>query len=52
MNKPILHQHPCADKCTDFNDEQCKSCLVQQPETTIGQMIDEAFNEVFGEDGE
>jgi len=47
-----LTQHPCADKCTDFKEEQCKNCLVQQPELTIGQVIDEAFMEVFGEDGE
>ena len=47
-----LTQHPCANKCTNFKDEQCKNCLVQQPELTIGQVIDDAFNELFGEDGE
>nr|WP_314341425.1 hypothetical protein [Acinetobacter guillouiae] len=25
-----LPQHPCANKCTDFKGEQCKSCLVQE----------------------
>ncbi|WP_309170266.1 hypothetical protein [Acinetobacter bereziniae] len=30
MNKPNLPQHPCANKCTDFKDEQCKTCLVQE----------------------
>ena len=44
-----LTQHPCADKCTEFKEEQCKTCLVQQPELTIGQVIDDAFDELFGE---
>lgn len=24
-----LPQHPCANKCTDFKEEQCGHCLVQ-----------------------
>lgn len=28
--KPNLPQHPCANKCTEFKDEQCKTCLVQE----------------------
>ncbi len=24
-----LPQHPCANKCTDFKEEQCRHCLVQ-----------------------
>ena len=28
--KSNLPQHPCANKCTEFKDEQCKTCLVQE----------------------
>lgn len=24
-----LAQHPCKNKCTDFKEEQCNTCLVQ-----------------------
>lgn len=24
-----LSQHPCANKCTDYKEEQCKTCLIQ-----------------------
>ncbi len=27
--KPNISKHPCAGKCTEFKDEQCKTCLVQ-----------------------
>ncbi len=26
------NKHPCANKCTDFKDEQCKTCLVKEQE--------------------
>ena len=29
MNKTNLTQHPCANKCSNFKEEQCKHCLVQ-----------------------
>lgn len=28
--KPNIPKHPCANKCTEFKDEQCKTCLVQE----------------------
>lgn len=27
--KSNIPKHPCANKCTDFKEEQCKTCLVQ-----------------------
>jgi len=27
--RPNLPQHPCANKCTDFKEEQCRNCLIQ-----------------------
>ncbi len=44
--KPNLPQHPCANKCTEFKDEQCKTCLVQQIEDRefqLGVAPDEAY---------
>lgn len=29
VNKTNLTQHPCANKCSNFKEEQCKHCLVQ-----------------------
>ncbi|UJA00966.1 hypothetical protein [Acinetobacter johnsonii] len=29
MNKTNLTQHPCANKCSNFKEEQCNHCLVQ-----------------------
>lgn len=26
--KSNLAQHPCKNKCTDFKEEQCKTCLI------------------------
>lgn len=26
--KSNISKHPCANKCTDFKEEQCKTCLV------------------------
>ena len=28
--KPNIPKHPCANKCTEFKGEQCKTCLVQE----------------------
>lgn len=30
--KPNISKHPCAGKCTEFKDEQCKTCLVREIE--------------------
>lgn len=27
-----ISKHPCGNKCTDFKDEQCKTCLVGERE--------------------
>ena len=27
--KSNLAQHPCANKCTNFKDEQCNTCLIK-----------------------
>ena len=27
--KSNLPQHPCANKCTNFKDEQCNTCLIK-----------------------
>jgi hypothetical protein len=29
VNKTNLTQHPCANKCSNFKEEQCNHCLVQ-----------------------
>ena len=39
MNKPILHQHPCADKCTDFDGEQCNTCLISEFDFLAGDTV-------------
>ena len=28
MNTINLTEHPCKNKCTDFKEEQCKTCLI------------------------
>lgn len=28
--KSNIPKHPCANKCTEFKEEQCKTCLVQE----------------------
>jgi hypothetical protein len=28
--KANIPKHPCANKCTEFKGEQCKTCLVQE----------------------
>jgi len=46
MNKSNLPQHPCANKCTNFRDEQCHACLIQQVEQRefeLGIAPDEAY---------
>ncbi len=30
MKNPNISKHPCAGKCSNFKDEQCKTCLVQE----------------------
>ena len=27
--KSNIPKHPCANKCTDFKEEQCNTCLIQ-----------------------
>ena len=27
--KSNIPKHPCKNKCTDFKEEQCKTCLIQ-----------------------
>ena len=29
MNTINLTEHPCKNKCTDFKEEQCNTCLIQ-----------------------
>lgn len=44
--KTNLPQHPCANKCSNFKDEQCNTCLVQQIEKRefdLGLAPDEAY---------
>lgn len=44
--KPNIPKHPCANKCTEFKGEQCKTCLVQQIEDRefqLGVAPDEAY---------
>ena len=30
MNVSNLANHPCSGKCTDFKEEQCSTCLINQ----------------------
>lgn len=46
MNNLNLTQHPCANKCSNFKDEQCNHCLVTQVEKRefeLGVAPDEAY---------
>ena len=41
-----LTQHPCSDKCSEFNGEQCNHCLVRQIEKRefdLGLAPDDAY---------
>ena len=46
VNKTNLTQHPCANKCSNFKEEQCNHCLVAQVEKRefeLGVAPDEAY---------
>ena len=46
MNNSNLPQHPCANKCSNFKEEQCNHCLVAQVEKRefeLGLAPDEAY---------
>ena len=46
VNKTNLTQHPCANKCSNFKEEQCNHCLVTQVEKRefeLGLAPDEAY---------
>jgi len=34
-----LPQHPCANKCTDFKEEQCRNCLVPDADFMVGDAV-------------
>lgn len=42
--KSNISKHPCANKCTDFKEEQCKTCLV--PESTQSA-VTATFNQKY-----
>ena len=33
--KSNIPKHPCANKCTDFKEEQCKTCLIPSNSTEL-----------------
>ncbi|EGK48378.1 hypothetical protein K5F25_09785 [Acinetobacter baumannii] len=47
-----LANHPCSGKCTDFKEEQCSTCLINQDaphqivntQTDEEKFLDRAFN--------
>ena len=43
MNVSNLANHPCSGKCTDFNEEQCSTCLIKQdaPHQNVELQTDE-----------
>ena len=46
MNKTNLAQHPCANKCSNFKEEQCNNCLIEQIEKRefdLGLAPDDAY---------
>ena len=46
MNNSNLPQHPCANKCSNFKNEQCNHCLVAQVEKRefeLGVAPDDAY---------
>ncbi|WP_228256875.1 hypothetical protein, partial [Acinetobacter sp. WCHAc060033] len=48
--KPNISKHPCANKCSNFKDEQCKTCLVrdiEKREFDLGVAPDEAYKAGF-----
>ncbi|EMC0682032.1 hypothetical protein [Acinetobacter baumannii] len=47
MNVSNLANHPCSGKCTDFKEEQCSTCLINQDaphQTDEEKFLDRAFN--------
>jgi hypothetical protein len=41
-----MNNHPCQDKCSDFKDEQCRTCLIKEIEARefdLGVAPDEAY---------
>lgn len=46
MNMTNLTEHKCAGKCTEYKEEQCKHCLIQQIEKRefeLGVASDDAY---------
>lgn len=37
--KTNLPQHPCANKCTNFQDEQCGHCLILESDFIAGDTV-------------
>lgn len=39
--KSNISKHPCTNKCTDFKEEQCKTCLV--PESAVTTTLNQKY---------
>ena len=37
--KTNLPQHPCANKCTNFKEEQCRHCLISESDFITGDTV-------------
>lgn len=37
--KTNLPQHPCANKCTNFKEEQCGHCLISESDFLAGDTV-------------
>ncbi|MFH7804051.1 hypothetical protein [Acinetobacter sp. BSP-53] len=37
--KTNLPQHPCANKCTNFKEEQCGHCLISESDFIAGDVV-------------
>jgi len=37
--KTNLPQHPCANKCTNFKEEQCGHCLISESDLIAGDTV-------------
>ena len=46
-----ISKHPCTNKCPNFKDEQCRTCLVQEVEVAdSGFLIDDVVVKIHGDD--
>lgn len=49
--KSNIPKHPCANKCTDFKNKQCNTCLVQEvTHSDCDYLSDDVVVKIHGDD--